>query len=246
MTSPISPVAAGLPLRTGPIRFAVGAPDGFTSNSWRFWTERSGDAYLACRDNFQNMKVSLHASGRWRMAFTSEAIARNPALVPVGGGRAWEVWDEPPPVVPDIVVAFRLIFPTRELAVRPEQRTTRQWRDTVFIEAAPADSGKLTAVTLFVTADDPELRHHSEPSFRLASLELTADRRAQVVAHAEVENQMPDMIANARTRALELAAAAGVEMPEMGYLYMFGNHPDGARFIVGARARPEPSDGTGR
>jgi hypothetical protein len=122
-----------------PIRFAVGPPDGLTSNSWRFWTTSSGDAYLACRDNFQNMKVSLHASGRWRMAFTSEALAKNPALVPAGANRAWEVWDEPPPVLPDTVVAFRLIFPTIELAVKPEQRTTKQWRNTVFIESAPPD-----------------------------------------------------------------------------------------------------------
>ena len=97
MTSPIPPAAAGLPFRTGPIRFAVGAPDGLSSNSWRFWTERSGDAYLACRDNFQNMKVSLQASGRWRMAYTAEAVAENPARVPPAENRAWEVWDEPQP-----------------------------------------------------------------------------------------------------------------------------------------------------
>jgi hypothetical protein len=239
MTSPIAPAAAGLPFRTGSIRFAVGAPDGLTSNSWKFWTERSGDAYLACRDNFQNMKVSLHASGRWRMAYTAEAVAENPALVPAGENRAWEVWDEPPPVIPDVVVAFRLIFPTIELGVRPDQRGTRQWRNTVFIGAAPIDSGKLTVVTLFVTAGDPDLTNPAEASFRLASLELSAQRRAQLVAHAAPEGTMPQTIATARAAALERVTAAGVEVPDTGYLYFFGNHSDGARFIVGAWARPE-------
>src|SRR5215218_4218108 len=102
---------------------------------------------------------------------------KNPALVPAGANRAWEVWNEPPPVLPDTVVAFRLIFPTSELAVRPEQRTTKQWRDTLFIESAPPDSGKLTVVTLFVTVGDPELRHESAPSLRFASLELNNGRR---------------------------------------------------------------------
>jgi hypothetical protein len=43
------------------------AADGMSSNSWRFWTEPAGDAYLACRDNFKEGKLSLHTSGRWRM-----------------------------------------------------------------------------------------------------------------------------------------------------------------------------------
>jgi hypothetical protein len=43
------------------------------------------------------MKVSLQASGRWRMAYTAEAVAKNPAQVPPAENRAWEVWDEPQP-----------------------------------------------------------------------------------------------------------------------------------------------------
>jgi len=227
-----------LPLTEGPVRFAIGSPGGLTSNSWRFWTTSSGDSYLACRDNAQELKVSLHASGRWRMAFTSEARAKNPALVPAGTNRAWEVWQEPLPVLPDTVVAFRLIFPTSELAVRPEQRTTKQWRDTLFIESAPPDSGKLTVVTVFVTVGDPELRHESEPSLRFASLELNNGRRAQLVAHADPELDMPNLIASNRAGALKRATSKGIDVPHEGYLYFFGKQRDGARFIVGARARP--------
>jgi hypothetical protein len=118
------------------------------------------------------------------MAYTAEAVVENRRWCRVGENRAWEVWDEPPAVIPDVVVAFRLIFPTSELGVRPNQRGTRQWRNIVFIEAAPIDSGQLTVVTLFVTAGDPDLTDPSEASFRLASLELSAQRRAQLVAHA--------------------------------------------------------------
>lgn len=227
-----------LPLRQGPIRFAVGSPDGVSSNSWRLWVGREGDVYLACRDNFQNMKVSLHVSGRWRMAFTEEAVRKDPTLVSVGADRAWEVWDEPPAQFPGAVAAFRLVFPTEELAVHPEQRADKTWRDTVFIEAASAGSGKLATLTLFVTDGDPDVRHDSEPSFRLASLELKGGRHAHLVANADPEGTFPMSIAAARVDVLTRAERAGVAIPDSGYIYLFGKHPDGARFIVGARAKP--------
>ena len=126
----------GLPKTRGPLRFAVGPPDGLTSNAWRFWTTRRGDVYIACRDNFQEAKVSLHASGRWRMGFTTEAIGRNPQLIPADADRAWEVWDEPPASLPNTIVAFRLIFPTSELAVRPEQRPVKKWKNVLYIVLA--------------------------------------------------------------------------------------------------------------
>src|SRR5512132_249548 len=47
---PTAPQESGMPYRPGLVRFAVGSPHGLGSNSWRFWTTRTGDAYLACRD----------------------------------------------------------------------------------------------------------------------------------------------------------------------------------------------------
>jgi hypothetical protein len=235
---PTSPASLGLPLRRGPVRFAVGAPEGLSSNSWRFWTHK-GHAYLACRDNFQNMTVSLHASGRWRMAFTHQAVQQNPRLVPPCSDRAWEVWNEPPPTLPDTVITFRLLFFTSELAVRPDQRPTKTWKDTVFIEAAPPDSGLLTVVTFSVTKDDPELRHDSQPSVRLASLPLNEGRRVQLVAHREPVADHAIAIGRARDAVLAQATAQGIAVPDEGYLYLFGNQHDGARCITGARAKAD-------
>src|SRR5688500_9086202 len=118
----------------GPVRFAVGQVTGMTSNAWRVWTTTRGDVYIACRDNFQETKVSLHVSGRWRMGFTTEAIVRDPQLSNGDRDRAWEVWDEPPAILPNTVAAFRLLFPTSELAVRPDQRASGSWRNVTFID----------------------------------------------------------------------------------------------------------------
>jgi hypothetical protein len=49
---------------------------------------------------------------------------------------------------------------------------------------------------------------------------------------------MPNLIASNRAEALKRATSKGIDVPDEGYLYFFGKQPDGARFIVGARARP--------
>jgi hypothetical protein len=225
--------AGALPLRKGPVRFAVGSPNGVTSNSWKLWANKKGDVYIACRDNFKEARVSVHASGRWRMGFTADAVAKNAQLLSSEQNRAWEVWDQPPASLPYSTIAFRLLFPTAELAVRPEQRPPDQWRDVFYIEAAPP--GKLTALTLFVTNGDVVLSHESERSFRLASLAIGPNKYAQLVAHGEPEGTVPDMIDNTVAEARRRVEASGKEMPREGYMYILGKWPDGSRFLVGAR-----------
>jgi hypothetical protein len=234
--------AGVLPIRKGPARFAVGPPDGLSSNSWNLWSNRKGDLYVACRDNFKEAKVSLHASGRWRMGFTSEALAKNPNLVPLEGNRAWEVWDQPPPQLPNVTIAFRLYFPTSELAVRPEQRQPDQWREVVFIEPAPPGTGKLAALSLFVTNGDVEPKHDSEPSFRLASLAIGHNMHAQLFAHGEPEGSIPKIIEGIAEHAQLKVRGSGQEMPAEAYIYAVGRSDDGFRFF-GRRSRQSIGDG---
>lgn len=223
----------GLPLLAGPVRFAVGPPDGLTSNSWLMCTSKAGDIYLACRDNFKEVKVSLHPSGRWRMGFRTEAISNNPKLSE-GMNRAWEVWDEPPESLPDSVVAFKLIFPTAELVVQPEQRPAKLWKKVLHIESAPP--GKVTIITLFVTNGMPTLKHESEPSFCLASLAIGKNRHAQLIAHTESSDGLNAFIESGVAQARKQAESAGVSFPQNGYFYLFGKQDNGCRFIIGARA----------
>ena len=222
-----------IPVRRGPVRFAVGPPNGFTSNSWRIWATKQGDVYMKCRDNFREAKVSLHVSGRWRMGFTTEAVAKHRNLLPTDQNRAWEVWDEPPASLPNTVIAFRLPFLTSELAVRPEHRASNKWTHVVYIEAAPP--GKVTVLTLFVTVGDVVLRHESEPSFCLASLDIGNNRRAQLIVHGEPEGDLPDLIERSVAEARRQAECAGVKIPIEAYSYCFGRRIDGSRFLVGAR-----------
>ena len=224
-------------MKKGPVRFAVGPPNGLTSNAWRIWTTKYGDIYIACRDNFKEAKVSLHASGRWRMGFTTEALVKNSSLLPSEKDRAWEVWDKPPAFLPNTVTAFKLLFPTSELAVRPEQRIPQEWANVIYIEAAPP--GKLTVVTLFVTAGDLTLAHEPEPSFCLASLDIGDNRRAQLVAHGDPEGDLPNVIKGCVIQARKQAKSNGIQIPNEAYGYFFGRLDDGCRYLVGARIPPQ-------
>jgi len=221
-----------LPVRKGPVRFAVAAANGLTSNSWRAWVTASG-VYLSCRDNFKDTKISLHTSGRWRMGYTSEVLEKYKGLLQPDQNRAWDVWDEPPPSLPNTVTAFRLLFPTSELAVRPEQRTPKDWAKVIYLEAAPP--GKITVVTLFLTLGGSLLRHETEPSFCLASLDIGKGRHAQLIAHGDPEMDMPQLIEQGVSHVRDQGVARGVPVPDGAYAYFFGRSADGARFLVGAR-----------
>lgn len=221
-----------LPFKEGPIRFAIGDPKGLTSNAWRIWVSKAGDVYIACRDNFKEAKVSLHASGRWRMGFTTEAIDKNPLLVGEGQNRAWDIWNKPPETIPNTVQALQLVFTSSQLAVSESQRPNKKWKDVTYIEAPP--EGKLTVVTLFVTKGDIKLIHETEPSFWLASLDLGNGYYVQVVAHGENEGNMPKLISSAVEQSRLKSENAGITIPEGAYGYFWGQRDDGTRFIFGS------------
>jgi hypothetical protein len=230
-----------LPLRNKPARFAVGDPAGASSNSWRVWKQKQ-DLYIACRDNFRETKVSLHASGRWRMGFTSEAIADAPHLLGDNQNRAWEIWDRPDETLPSTVVAFHLIFATSELAVHPEQRATADWKDVIFVEAAP--TGKVTVATLFITSATARLRHETEPSFVLGTWALADGRCAQLVFHGDPEGTLPELIASSVRSARGATLAKGVDIPEGAYGYFLGHRENGARFLFGAKVGQDIAGGS--
>jgi hypothetical protein len=83
------------PVRGRKSRFAVDTPEGMCSNSWAVSTSGRGDVYIMGRDNFRESKVSLHQSGRWRLAETDRAASESPDLVAPGRDRAAFKWDRP-------------------------------------------------------------------------------------------------------------------------------------------------------
>ena len=105
-----------LPLREGPLRFAVVMKDGSTSNGWRAWVEKEGDAYICCRDSMNDLKVSLHKSGRQHIAHTRQSGKETGSE-----DRYWNTWWEPP-VKGKIIPSFKLMFPPWGVRLREQDR----------------------------------------------------------------------------------------------------------------------------
>jgi len=222
-----------LPITAPTVRFAVGAPARPSSNSWRLWTSKQGDVYAICRDNFNDAKLSLHASGRWRFAHTNAAVARDPTLLVGRADRVWEKWDRPAAADHEAVCAFQFVFPTSELAVQPEART--RWpKSVVFIEPHD-DAEQMTVVSLFV-APFTDLIRADRPEFAvLASMALPQGGSAQLVAHHEPVAGAERMVQEALTQAARQLGGEFENAPQTAFAYFFGHRPSGARFVVGTR-----------
>ena len=182
-----------IPLRQGPIRFAVMNSEGTSSNSWRIWTERDGSAYVKCRDNMKELKVSLHSSGAQQVAFTTES-----GVAPMQGGRFCNQWEEPPnydgtPMVPTL----SLFFPNWALALgqTSRQKYPRYWDNNDLCLEAPAPP--LATIVSFYILDEG-LRIHSvnlgnHASCPLAILPLRPGKKLLVVAQYQHESNMLEL-----------------------------------------------------
>lgn len=224
--------AGVIPMINTPARFAVGPSNGLTSNSWRVWNSGQ-DVYIACRDNAREIKASLHRSGRWRFGFTEEAVKQRPDLVLTGADRAWDVWDKPEADGGGII-AFEIIFLTSELAVRPNQRLGKRWRETTFIEAGP--SGACTAVAVFITVGQVVVQSKDVPLFTLAQSDLGDGSWAQVVAYARPDKGYQESLPQLREAALACSRDTGASLPPEAFALFFGFGADGSRFLLPARA----------
>ena len=183
-----------LPIRKGPLRFAVMAKNGLISKTWRVWSEPSGDIYIACRDSLREIKVSLHQSGRQHVAYTSES-----GLETTAGSRFWARWGEPlfsndSKVTP----SFKLVFPNWALGLNYDDRQAnpRKWRaNQMFIETA--DSNSVTVVSFLITDQGLNLTRDNPRNSALGILPARAGKDLWVIAHREPEADLKQVVERA-------------------------------------------------
>jgi hypothetical protein len=172
------------------------------------------------------------------MGFTTEGARkyRDQGFLGDNQNRAWNVWDEPPSDLPQAVTAFKLVFPTSELVLTPEQRTTSLWNNVVYVDIwkeLPTDW--MTIVTLFVTTGNRQPQHETGRSFWLALLDIGGGRYAQLVAHGDPQGDIDEVIEDALAIPLEAARRGAREIPPAAYAYILGIRLEGVRYLVGGR-----------
>jgi hypothetical protein len=228
----VNPPSTPIPLAGRTVRFAVGTPDAASTNSWRVWTHRN-DAYIACRDNFREFKVSLHASGKWRLGVTATAIEECPDLLAEGVDRAWHKW------APDLsdptraFIAFQLLVPEEGLYLTNEQRG--DWPPSVvFIETLKA-ADQVTIVSVVVA---PSKAHLQAEGALLAVLPLGAHRTVQIFGSYQSDEYIRPMLL---TGYAEARRKIGQVLPETGTIILQGIRPEGIPWLSALPARFERS-----
>ena len=99
-----------MPVRS--IRFGVTDHTG-QSSTWKYWTQvgsRKKDVYVACRALKGKLKLSLHESGRWHVAFDSNQFPSMFKDSPPDT-RFVGKWDKPAPIIQGLTLACRIHFP---------------------------------------------------------------------------------------------------------------------------------------
>jgi len=223
----VNPPDTRLPLLQGPVRFAVGMPTGPSTNSWKVWV-RGDDIYVACRDNFREIKVSLHASGIWRVGFTDDFARQRPDMLPPGGDRVWKKWT---PRLDDqhrVVIGFQLAAPAAALYLEPKDR--RQWPSSVVFVEPPSAPHLMTVISVAVVLGRSPVRVTPGNGVPIAVVPLGQARSVQLVATYENARAAVSMIKDAFPRAL--ATMGGLDsLPENGVFLVLGNRGEDIPWI---------------
>jgi hypothetical protein len=228
----------GLPLAKGPVRFVIGSDASLSSNGWKIWLGPDDSVYVACRDNYQDLKASLHP-GVWQFGLTAEAhkrLSRNGNTIPAS--RHWDQWVPPVVVGPGAKVAFRLIFIHSELAVTPALRRGKGWDKPLYVEAAPGCD--VTVVAVIVATNDLVLAAAGgRPTLQLARIAMKGPRYLHVVAYGdELTLPMRQWLTAAYLGSRETERLWTVPSVRMT---LFGFHDDGSRFLLELSSdRPNP------
>ena len=209
-----------LPIREGPLRFALLMSDGSTSNSWRVWVEKEGDAYICCRDNMKEVKVSLHRSGQQRIAYRTES-----GIVTNVGNRVWMKWEEPPHCGP-VLPSFKLVLPPWGVRLNANERSRsresilKRNSDQVLIEG----DDELTVFVDFILRDEEFLLNESRHTTgTLAVIPAPTDERPRRQLFVVIRKAHNAHFLDIAGQALEEISSARVE--RLALLKQDGNTP---------------------
>jgi len=221
----VNPPETRLPLTAQPLRFAVGAPGQRSTNSWKVWV-RGNDTYVACRDNFRQIKVSLHASGIWRLGFTETLANAKPEMLPKGGDRVWKKWT---PVLDEehrTAIGFQFVAPLPALYVEAERR--RSWPPSIVFVEPPADPTLMTVISVVVVLGRNPVRVTTGNGVPIAIVPLGDSRTVQLVATYEAAAPVVDVIKSTFQRTVDQIGGPR-SLP-----------PEGVFMVVGNRAKDIP------
>jgi hypothetical protein len=131
------------------VRFVVADGQGHRAGSWKCLTytgKGNHEVYLACRE-LGVLKVSLHQSGDWRIAWVNGVLEQHledPSVIP---SRIFMQWQRPAEIGPGVTHALRIIVPLGAVCVPITEPFPAK---TVVIPAPPPH--KAVEIMIFYTS----------------------------------------------------------------------------------------------
>lgn len=120
------------------IRFGICDKNGNRAATWKLWTETSSgksDVYLVCRKLGGAIKVSLHESGFWHLAYTEKTYEKQvKGTINKLKDRYIEKWQRPPEIAPGVTLSFRIVTPYSATTIPFGERNHK---NVVWIPNAP-------------------------------------------------------------------------------------------------------------
>jgi hypothetical protein len=189
--------------------------------------------YVLCRDNFRELKASLHASGRWRFGFTSEFVETRPDLIAQGKDRAWTKrrpsFEDPSRPV----IGFQIVALKGGLYLGPEKR--RSWPPSVVFIEPPEDYSRVTVVSVaIVQSRRPILISADSHAAVIAILPLREGWSVQVIASYEDLGTIEETITNAFEQAI-IQMGGPDQVPEDGVFLVHGTRSDDIPWVSAVR-----------
>lgn len=188
----------------GSIRWAVGSRTGARSQSWSlFGSANDDDVYLGPRSQTGSLKLSLHRSGRWRMAWTEEFVkARG---WPEGTNRVLGRWDPPDELRPGWRHAVTVLIPADSVVSDPMPE--KKLGKVAFYPAPTGDQAMWFRI-LLGSAGGAELAVND--AFDVGSMTLPGGGIVGVICRPDVlEPEMEAILADIRAEMREAVSATG-------------------------------------
>jgi hypothetical protein len=168
------------------------------------------------------------------MGYTQQAVQSNPSLVDGGKNRAWDVWNKPGPVMPGVILAFSIYFPTSEFVMTRDQR--RSWKDIRYISAAT--SGRVNVVSVCISDAAIEV-NHTDASVELGRFDLGGGKCACLIAHDADGADTMQKVKRFQTLMINTVRSKGLEVTPDYFAYFLAHRPDGCRNLLGVKMPQE-------
>ena len=142
--------------RGGHVRFALGTAEGPRSTVWSIkGAKKFDDVYIGPRDSMGVAKLSLHQSGIWRRAFTSEEALRRD--LPDDQDRVMNRWDLPQPIEDGWLHAVSISIPVTSIQEHPPPLKPLRRREKINFYQVQPETHTARFDVLLKRADAPTL-----------------------------------------------------------------------------------------